>query len=88
MLEDRVYSSLLLPHPSTTMVNFTILAGGYSSFIASYLFNPEAGVLQYTGQSETNANPSWIEVGLTDPNVLFAVNEDLDGKSLVVDASE
>ncbi|KZV69610.1 putative isomerase YbhE [Peniophora sp. CONT] len=63
------------------MVNFTILAGGYSSFIASYLFNSEAGVLQYTGQSQTNANPSWVARHLTNPNILYAVNEDTDGSN-------
>lgn len=61
------------------MVNFTILAGGYSSFIASYLFNAEAGVLQYTGQSQTNANPSWVALHLTNSSILYAVNEDTDG---------
>lgn len=63
------------------MVNFTILAGGYSSFIASYLFNSEAGVLEYTGQSATNANPSWVSLHLTNSSILYAVNEDQDGSS-------
>ena len=61
------------------MVNFTILAGGYSSFIASYVFNSDAGILQYTGQSQTNANPSWVARHLTNSNILYAVNEDTDG---------
>lgn len=66
-----------LPHHGT-MVNFTILAGGSSSFIASYMFNADAGVLQYTGQSQTGANPLWMARHLTNPNILYAVNRDGD----------
>ncbi|KZV69591.1 putative isomerase YbhE [Peniophora sp. CONT] len=61
------------------MVNFTILAGGSSSFIASYVFNADAGLLQYTGQSQTGANPLWMARHLTNPNILYAVNRDTDG---------
>lgn len=42
------------------MVNFTILAGGYSTFVASYLFNTDASTLTLLNQSPTGANPSWI----------------------------
>ena len=42
------------------MVNFTILAGGYDVFIASYLFNSDASALSVLGQYPSGTNPSWI----------------------------
>ena len=39
------------------MVNFTILAGGYTSFVASYLFNSDTNALTLLNQSPTRANP-------------------------------
>ena len=60
------------------MVNFTILAGGYSSFVATYNFDASAGVLEYTGQSQTGVNPSWLSRHLTNPDILYAVNQDRD----------
>jgi len=61
------------------MVNLTILAGGYTSFIASYTFNTGARLLSYNGQTETNANPSWITPHLTNSSILFATNENTQG---------
>ena len=52
------------------MVNFTILAGGYSSFIVSYLFNSDARTLTVQTQSETGANPSWITRHPTNASIL------------------
>jgi 6-phosphogluconolactonase (cycloisomerase 2 family) len=57
------------------MVNFTILAGGYTSFVASYLFNSEAGSLTLLSQSPTGPSPSWIESHPTNNSILYAVNE-------------
>jgi 6-phosphogluconolactonase (cycloisomerase 2 family) len=57
------------------MVNFTILAGGYTSFVASYLFNSKAGSLTLLSQSPTGSNPSWITSHPTNSNILYAVNE-------------
>jgi len=50
------YSKLLL----AAMVTLTILAGGFSSFIATYIFNSEAATLTLTKNTTTGTNPSWI----------------------------
>ncbi|KAI0029136.1 putative isomerase YbhE [Vararia minispora EC-137] len=71
------------------MVNFTILAGGYNPFIAAYLFNTDARSLTYTGQTATNANPSWITPHLINSSILYATNENSPGgvQSFVVGPS-
>ncbi|KAH9896868.1 putative isomerase YbhE [Cubamyces lactineus] len=61
------------------MVNFTILAGGYTSFVASYLFNSDTNALTLLNQSPTGANPSWISLHPTNKSILYAVNEDSPG---------
>ncbi|KAI9063641.1 putative isomerase YbhE [Trametes sanguinea] len=61
------------------MVNFTILAGGYSTFIATYLFNSDANTLSLLGQSPTGQNPSWIDLHPTNKSILYATNENTDG---------
>ncbi|KAI0360680.1 putative isomerase YbhE [Trametes cingulata] len=61
------------------MVNFTILAGGYSTFIATYLFNSDAGSLSLVSQSPTGQNPSWIDLHPTNKSILYATNENTDG---------
>ncbi|CAL1710954.1 unnamed protein product [Somion occarium] len=61
------------------MVNFTILAGGYTSFIAAYLFNSDTSSLTYLNQSPTGANPSWITSHPTNKSILYAVNENAQG---------
>ncbi|KAI0635167.1 putative isomerase YbhE [Trametes polyzona] len=61
------------------MVNFTILAGGYTSFVASYLFNSDTNALSLLNQSPTGANPSWIARHPTNGSILYAVNENPSG---------
>jgi 6-phosphogluconolactonase (cycloisomerase 2 family) len=61
------------------MVNFTILAGGTGAFIATYLFNSDAGSLALTKQNPTGTNPSWIGLHPTNTSILFAVNEVEEG---------
>ncbi|OSD08016.1 putative isomerase YbhE [Trametes coccinea BRFM310] len=61
------------------MVNFTILAGGYSTFIATYLFNSDANTLSLLGQFPTGQNPSWIDLHPTNKSILYATNENADG---------
>ncbi|KAI0685372.1 putative isomerase YbhE [Cytidiella melzeri] len=61
------------------MVNFTILAGGYASFVASYLFNSDTSSLTLLNQSPTGLNPSWITLHPTNKSILYAVNEDSPG---------
>ena len=45
---------------TTKMVNFTILAGGFSTFIATYVFNNDTSTLTIIDQTTTGENPSWI----------------------------
>ncbi|PIL27506.1 hypothetical protein GSI_10657 [Ganoderma sinense ZZ0214-1] len=61
------------------MVKFTILAGGYSSAIATYLFNSNANTLSLVHQSPTGANPSWIALHPTNKSILYATNENTQG---------
>ena len=62
------------------MVNFTILAGGYSSFIATYLFNTDTSSLTLLSQSPTGTNPSWIGLHPSNHGILYAVNEIAQGQ--------
>ncbi|KAH9475848.1 hypothetical protein JR316_0011408 [Psilocybe cubensis] len=57
------------------MVNFTILAGGFSTFIATYVFNSDASTLTLTEQTTTGPNPSWIALHPENSSILYAVNE-------------
>lgn len=57
------------------MVNFTILAGGFTSFIATYVFDSDTGSLTLTKQNPSGASASWIARHPTDPTTLYAVNE-------------
>ncbi|KAF8235215.1 putative isomerase YbhE [Tricholoma matsutake] len=57
------------------MVKFTILAGGFSSFIASYLFDSDASTLTLVTQTQTGENPSWIASHPQNTSILYAVNE-------------
>ena len=52
------------------MVNFTILAGGFSSFIASYVFDSDANTLTLLGQNPTGQNPSWLALHPTNKSIL------------------
>ena len=52
------------------MVNFTILAGGYATFIASYLFDSDASTLTLLSQSPSGTNPSWIALHPTNDSIL------------------
>lgn len=57
------------------MVNFTILAGGFSSFIATYVFDSDASSLSLVKQNPTGDNPSWITPHRLNSSILYAVNE-------------
>ncbi|KAJ7336131.1 putative isomerase YbhE [Mycena albidolilacea] len=57
------------------MVKFTIYAGGYTSFIVSYLFDTQTAALTYLNTIKTSTNPSWLTPHPTNPNVIYAVNE-------------
>jgi 6-phosphogluconolactonase (cycloisomerase 2 family) len=57
------------------MVNFTILAGGFTSFIATYVLDTDTGSLTLTKQNPSGASASWIARHPTDPTTLYSVNE-------------
>ncbi|KAF8960703.1 Lactonase, 7-bladed beta-propeller-domain-containing protein [Flammula alnicola] len=57
------------------MVNFTILAGGFSTFIATYVFDTDTSSLTLTKQTTTGENPSWIASHPQNSSILYAVNE-------------
>ncbi|KAJ7220613.1 Lactonase, 7-bladed beta-propeller-domain-containing protein [Mycena pura] len=72
------------------MVNFTILSGGFASFIATYVFDSDAATLTLTQQTETGTNPSWIASHPQNLSILYAVNELNPGgylQSFTVDGS-
>lgn len=64
-------------HSSLTivMVNATILAGGYTTFIAAYLFDSDLSSLTLLNQYPTGQNPSWIALHPENKSVLYATNE-------------
>ncbi|KAG5722949.1 hypothetical protein E4T56_gene5102 [Termitomyces sp. T112] len=57
------------------MVGFTILAGGYDVFVATYLFNSSCSSLSLVSTSPTGPFPSWITLHPTNKSILYAVNE-------------
>ncbi|KAG6908854.1 hypothetical protein DXG01_003020 [Tephrocybe rancida] len=57
------------------MVAFTILAGGYDTFIATYLFNSASSSLSLVGKATTGPSPSWISAHPTNRSIIYAVNE-------------
>lgn len=57
------------------MVAFTILAGGYDVFVATYLFNSTSSTLSISSRSPTGPSPSWISLHPTNKSILYAVNE-------------
>ncbi|KAG6878472.1 hypothetical protein C0993_006314 [Termitomyces sp. T159_Od127] len=57
------------------MVKFTILAGGFAQFVATYLFDSEAGSLNLVKENPTGKNPSWIASHPENSSILYAVNE-------------
>jgi hypothetical protein len=60
ILSLPLYSHLRGRSGATNMVKFTILAGGYSLFIATYLFDSDTSSLSLLTQTQTGQNPSWI----------------------------
>jgi 6-phosphogluconolactonase (cycloisomerase 2 family) len=56
------------------MVKYTILAGGFTSFIVTYVFNSDDGSLILFTQSPTGPNASWIASHPTNGSILYAVN--------------
>ncbi|KAF8154719.1 Lactonase, 7-bladed beta-propeller-domain-containing protein [Crassisporium funariophilum] len=61
------------------MVSFTILAGGYDIFVATYLFNAATSSLTLQSKSPTGTNPSWISLNPTNRSLLYATNENSPG---------
>ncbi|KAG6896165.1 hypothetical protein C0992_009914 [Termitomyces sp. T32_za158] len=71
------------------MVAFTILAGGYDVFIATYLFNSSISSLSLLSTSPTGQDPSWITPHPTNKSILYAVNEISSGalQSFIINAT-
>ncbi|KAJ7579351.1 Lactonase, 7-bladed beta-propeller-domain-containing protein [Mycena floridula] len=61
------------------MVSFTILAGGYDLFIATYLFNANTSSLALLAKYPSGSNPSWITGHPTNKSILYATNENSVG---------
>ncbi|KAL0577525.1 hypothetical protein V5O48_004466 [Marasmius crinis-equi] len=57
------------------MVSFSILAGGYDTFIAAYLFNASSSSLTVSGRYDSGTNASWIGAHPTNVSVFYAVNQ-------------
>jgi len=59
------------------MVSYTLLAGGYTSFITSLLFSPDASPPSLTVQSTYPAgdSPSWMEISPVNKSIVYATNE-------------
>ncbi|KIK57372.1 hypothetical protein GYMLUDRAFT_46246 [Collybiopsis luxurians FD-317 M1] len=57
------------------MVNFTILAGGYNTFIATYLFDSCAGTLDVVSKFPAGTNTSWMSPHPTNASIFYSVNE-------------
>ncbi|KAF9465941.1 Lactonase, 7-bladed beta-propeller-domain-containing protein [Collybia nuda] len=70
------------------MVAFSILAGGYDVFIATYLFNTATSSLSLVAKHPSGPNPSWISLHPTNRSVLYATNEISSGglQSFNIDA--
>jgi len=64
------------------MVNFTILAGSYTTFIRAFSFNTDANTLSLLSQSPAGSNPSWITLNPLNHSVLYASNEGSPGRLL------
>lgn len=52
------------------MVAFTILAGGYDIFVASYLFNSATSSLSLVAKSATGPQPSWLSLHPTNRSIV------------------
>ncbi|KAJ6618120.1 putative isomerase YbhE [Mycena sp. CBHHK59/15] len=61
------------------MVNFTIFAGGYDVFIASYIFNSLTSSLTLQAKYPSGTNPSWITPHPSNKSILYATNENNGG---------
>ena len=66
----RAHTTTLEGKHQSDMVNFTILAGGYTTFVVSYLFNSDTNALTVLNQSPTGVNPSWLSLHPTNRSVL------------------
>ncbi|KAG9035941.1 hypothetical protein FRB95_010149 [Tulasnella sp. JGI-2019a] len=61
---------------------YTILVGGYSNVITTLSFDPTTSpvTLKVIGTSPSGPRPSWIAPHPTDKSLIFASNEQVDGK--------
>jgi hypothetical protein len=52
------------------MVNFTILAGGFTSFVVSYVLNTDTRTLSVVNTSPTGPNPAWLSLNPQNSSIL------------------
>jgi len=64
------------------MVNFTILAGSYTTFIRAFSYDITANSLSLLSQSPAGSNPSWIALNPLNHSALYATNENSPGRLL------
>ncbi|KAG8852825.1 hypothetical protein FRB96_008513 [Tulasnella sp. 330] len=64
---------------------YTILVGGYSDFISTLSFDPtiSPATLKVVGTSPAGSRPTWISRHPTDKSLIFATNEQVEGKVLL-----
>jgi hypothetical protein len=55
---------------TVTMVSFSIVAGGYDVFIATYLFNAATSSLTLVAKYPSGPDPSWISLHPTNKSIL------------------
>ncbi|KAF8643475.1 hypothetical protein AX16_009031 [Volvariella volvacea WC 439] len=56
-------------------MKYTILTGGFTTFIGTLVFDSVHNTLSVTQKTTTNNNPSWIATHPENSRVLYAVNE-------------
>lgn len=61
------------------MVNFTIIAGGFTSFMATYLFNSDTNSLSLFKKDTTGPDVGWIASHPTNLSILYATSGDSSG---------
>ncbi|KZV85417.1 hypothetical protein EXIGLDRAFT_775571, partial [Exidia glandulosa HHB12029] len=60
------------------MVNFTILAGGYTAAISVFSFNTDTSKLSLVGTPSGGENPGWVQAA-PGSTAVFATQETGDG---------
>jgi 6-phosphogluconolactonase (cycloisomerase 2 family) len=57
------------------MVSFKILAGGWATYVVTYLFNSDTNELTLQSKSQTGSSPSWLTSHNSNPSIVYSTNE-------------